>query len=302
MMKVLKTLHSKHKERKPHSHQKQHDEVTEMMLAIAENDMSKRDQKPEKALLPSGIGCSGTTATAANKNNDEDHQPDSPPQYLFLNRDMTVLANAFGLSLRTRVALAHYDARTLEDFALMTDGDYEGFLLRQAASGHPVPPLQQRKLIVLLRWVRNLAEEHAMENCGGGGGDDYPTTAVAAKEIVGKDVQEAQQNADVIVQVEAVPPIEKGSADVSDSDAADSPTPPAAPTERAAEEPSTVVVAHQEQHQNSSNKNFFVPSDWEERFYQDLPQLKRQLREEGEISWRSPFNDWCLGMRWFFCS
>jgi len=70
----------------------------------------------------------------------------------------------------TRAALTAYDARTLEDFAMMTVDDFEEMTITAARLSRPLPPLQQRKVAVLLDWVHEIVE------------DETPTCEKKAKE------------------------------------------------------------------------------------------------------------------------
>lgn len=84
-----------------------------------------------------------------------------------LGGDMNVLCDAFRLSNNTRFALAAYDATTIEDFAFMTDSDFQGMVLSTSHIGRPIPPLQQRKVMVLLDWARALIDENVANASGG---------------------------------------------------------------------------------------------------------------------------------------
>ena len=74
-----------------------------------------------------------------------------------------VLAQGMRLSLETQHALVAYDAATLEDFCLMTQADFSSMVATDARLGRPIPPLQQRKLKILLAWCHELLHEHAQE-------------------------------------------------------------------------------------------------------------------------------------------
>lgn len=80
-----------------------------------------------------------------------------PPR---LHRDMRLICDVFRISEQTRYALRRFDAATLEDFSLMSDEDFADLVVTQARVGHPLPPLQQRKLRVLLWWVQSIAKEN----------------------------------------------------------------------------------------------------------------------------------------------
>ena len=84
----------------------------------------------------------------------------SPSRYIEpqrFHRDMRLICDVFRISDPSRYALRTFDAASLEDFVLMTDEDFADMIVTQARNGHPLPPLQQRKLRVLLSWVQSLA-------------------------------------------------------------------------------------------------------------------------------------------------
>lgn len=76
-----------------------------------------------------------------------------PPR---LHRDMRIICDAFRISEQTCFALRRFDAARLEDFSMMTDEDFADLVLTQARIGEQMPPLQQRKLAVLLSWAQKL--------------------------------------------------------------------------------------------------------------------------------------------------
>ena len=79
-----------------------------------------------------------------------------PPEQL--GPDMMVLANTFHLDKNTQILLAYYDARTLEDFCLMTKVDFDTLLVSATLHNRPLPPLQIRKVQVLREWVQSLVD------------------------------------------------------------------------------------------------------------------------------------------------
>ena len=87
----------------------------------------------------------------------------TPGQTIDLFPDMQLLADAFRLGENARLALTNYDARTLEDFSMMTTHDFESMLVNAARLHHPLCPLQQRKISVLLEWTRQMVEEYKEE-------------------------------------------------------------------------------------------------------------------------------------------
>ena len=83
-----------------------------------------------------------------------------PPR---LHRDMRLICDIFRISEQSRYALRSFDAATLEDFCLMTDEDFADLILTQARIGRPIPPLQQRKLRVILTWIQSLAKAENLD-------------------------------------------------------------------------------------------------------------------------------------------
>lgn len=51
----------------------------------------------------------------------------------------------------------------------------------------------------------------------------------------------------------------------------------------------------------SVETNTIIPPDWEVRFGQDLPVLKKKLKEVGETSSFSLYSDFFINVRWIFC-
>lgn len=165
-----------------------------------------------------------------------------PPRF---HRDMTLVCDAFRVSERSRYALRTFDASTLEDFCLMTDEDYADMIVTQARVGRPVPPLQQRKLRVLLTWAQSLAREKMGDVAATGAPPPCPETSASGE--LGADEARGL-------------------------------------------------------HKRSLRKaGCYVPADWEDRFYADLPRLRRELQQMGgehsPSNWASEF----LCLRWVFC-
>lgn len=84
-----------------------------------------------------------------------------------MDPDLTFICKAFRVDDRTRLWMSAFDARNLEEFAMMTDSDLSEMVLTAARYGRPLPPMQIRKLDVLVVWARELLEEAAVaeENC-----------------------------------------------------------------------------------------------------------------------------------------
>ena len=76
-----------------------------------------------------------------------------------LEPDMCKLADALKLDNNTRIMLAYYDARTVEDFSLMSDRDFCDLLSKAKLMNRALPPLQIRKVEVLRDWLKGLLDE-----------------------------------------------------------------------------------------------------------------------------------------------
>jgi len=174
-----------------------------------------------------------------------------PPK---LHRDMRLICDVFRISEQSRHALRTFDAATLEDFSLMTDEDYADLVVTQARIGHPLPPLQQRKLKVLLAWVQALGKTKNLESIPSLSADEPPP-----KKAEGFEVKEpkGEKNADGILR-----------------------------------------ASYKTSRSPRNDGGTYIPSDWESRFYADLPRLRKELCQIGRNSnWVTEF----LGLRWIFC-
>lgn len=77
---------------------------------------------------------------------------------------MTYLADGMNLDKNTRCLLAAYDAKTIDDFYLMSDNDFSFLVQRANANNHSLPPLQIRKVRMLRRWLKEVVEDNITEN------------------------------------------------------------------------------------------------------------------------------------------
>jgi hypothetical protein len=154
------------------------------------------------------------------------NQPSTPEEKRIeppkLHRDMHLICDVFRISEESRYALRTFDAATLEDFSHMTESDFIDMIATRARLGFPLPPLQQRKLNVLRRWVQSLP---------------VVETTIAQIQSEGFEVKD----------------------DAS-------------------------VCRDDVKYRSSVKKDLgrHTPSDWEDRFYADLPRLRKELREEGD--------------------
>ncbi|KAL7468891.1 hypothetical protein ACHAXS_009138 [Conticribra weissflogii] len=174
-----------------------------------------------------------------------------PPK---LHRSMKILCDVMRISEQTRYALRNFDAATLEDFSLMTDGDYSDMIMTQARLGSPIPPLQQRKLRVLLSWAQSLPNV------------DQSTVKKTPK----SEGYELKQSTAL-----------KGS-------------------EAEAGAGGGAVVATGYKISQRKENGPEIPADWESRFYDDLPLMRKELRRMGgndTSTWMTNFLSW----KWMFC-
>ena len=126
---------------------------TEMESMIAaEKKVNKETKKEMKTYKSHHHNKDGAT--------DEKDNNIEPPR---LHRDMRLICDCFRISDQSRYALRSFDASTLEDFSLMTDDDFADMVVTHARIGKPIPPLQQRKIRVLLTWVQKLANVDNLE-------------------------------------------------------------------------------------------------------------------------------------------
>ncbi|KAL3773098.1 hypothetical protein ACHAW5_009529 [Stephanodiscus triporus] len=136
--------------------------------------LSRSDLRGRTAITPRNISTQfGTNARARieptakeaklshsktpSNRSDEKRTPQAtePPR---LRHDVKLICDEFGIAEQSRYALRIFDATKLEDFSLMTNEDFDDLVRTQARMGRPICPLQQRKLRVLLSWVRSLAD------------------------------------------------------------------------------------------------------------------------------------------------
>ncbi len=168
-----------------------------------------------------------------------------------MHRDMRTICDEFRISEQSRLALRKYDATRLEDFCYMTDEDYATMIDVHEREGCTIPPLQQRKIRVLLMWARSLT-----------------SNANSTAAIV-------EENANIVGATTAT-----GNTAISPG-GMDGETNCTPLTRRTASAASGIIV----------------PSDWEKRFYADLPSLKEELKKMGGEpqlpSWLSSLRMFC---------
>jgi len=78
---------------------------------------------------------------------------------LALDEDMEFLCRSMRINENTQALLTYFDARTIEDFSMMTENDFEAMLEHSARTHRPFPPLQQRKVAIALKWFKGLIQK-----------------------------------------------------------------------------------------------------------------------------------------------
>lgn len=73
---------------------------------------------------------------------------------------MTYFADGMNLDENARTMLAAYDAKTMEDFFLMSDVDFRDLIHKAQANNHALPALQVRKIKMLRRWLKEVVDEN----------------------------------------------------------------------------------------------------------------------------------------------
>ena len=199
----------------------------------------------------------------------QQQQPHSP---FLLQPDMAYVCDSLRINERTRIALVEYDATTLEDLAYMTNDDLEGMLASAVRHDRPLCPLQQRKLVVLLWWVRKIIII-LPEN-----GSYSDTTAVALLESESKKewemttLESTNDNAPMELKTSGNKEVEK-----------------------------MIVTGPLSKKETYACNTSAIPSNWKRGFDQDLPKIKRKLKELGETSSFSLYSDALLNTRWLLC-
>ena len=192
-----------------------------------------------------------------------------------MHRDMRILCDEFRISEQSRLALRKYDATRLEDFCYMTDEDYATMITMQEREGCPMPPLQQRKIRVLLMWARSL-----MDSSSNGAAAATTTSAV-----VEEDSKTVGDRTATTTATTAISSLTKPGGMEWDSTIPSPITlqPPPPLSRRTA---------------SAASSGMIVPSDWEKRFHADLPSLKEELKKLGGET--SSLPSWLSSLR-IFC-
>jgi len=198
-----------------------------------------------------------------------------------LDDDMEFLCEAMRINDNTRALLTYFDARTVEDFALMAPHEFEAMMEYSARCKRPFPPLQQRKVNVLLQWLRemirkNVQAGHFRENQGVDI-SEFRRFTIYAKEDRRDRIPPS------IHEEENEEKLDEYMGDLSKSFFP--------PTERRV---SCVFETDDE-------KYSLLPPAWRREFEVDLPKLKKDLRDSGESSSWSVWTSVVLSIRWAIC-
>ncbi len=123
---------------------------------------SKRSSTPTPSLPPTSEGLPYESShqeqmTPHDTNTTHPINPFANKGEVYLCQDMALVADAMNLDWNTRVMLAYYDAKTLEDFCLLAESDLKDLVARAQAMRRTIPPLQLRKIQVLREWVQEIS-------------------------------------------------------------------------------------------------------------------------------------------------
>lgn len=165
-----------------------------------------------------------------------------------LGPDMTILAEGFKLDKNSRSMLVQFDAKTLEDFSLMNDDDFDLLVEKARSIGKELPPLQVRKVQVLREWVQGLCPPD----------ERVPASALMIPSVATACTEITQGTSPAHC------------ADTTNGSDASGPIGLLGETPTAASNTA------------ASRGAPIIPDDWHERFTQDLPRLKHKLKEKGE--------------------
>jgi len=163
-----------------------------------------------------------------------------------LGKDMSLLADGINLDGNTRMLLAAFDARTLDDFYLMADVDFAQLVKVARATNHCLPPLQVRKVRMLRQWLKDLVDENMMNH-------DH-------EEYDEYDEDEEDDHR------------EDHSEDDHERDDGLSPS----------HIKSRIKKKKKAKKRRSRRRRRLVPRDWFVQYRNDLPHLKQQLRQQGD--------------------
>jgi len=193
-----------------------------------------------------------------------------------LDDDMLFLCRAFRINNNSQALLTYFDACTPEDFCLMTKADLEDMILHATRSGRPFPPLQQRKVSLLNKWMRNIVEESVR----------YGSLS--------------QEQGDKLASFRRMTIIElkrrEMDAPTDDSDGEDD---PGNTNKQQKEEGRAKFLSRQDSF--GDPKYSLLPPNWKMQFQADLPALKKELRDIGEKTHWSSWSNTFINLRWACC-
>ena len=196
-----------------------------------------------------------------------------------LDDDMEFLCQTMRINDNTRVLLTYFDAGTVEDFALMTPFDFRAMMEHSARFGRPFPPLQQRKVAVLSKWLREMMQQTCRRHNRGPfvekeGVDvsEFRRFTISAKNRRESECRQAKKGDD-----------HDGSDSTSDTT-----------------DDIEMMTSSQRFQANKDDEIYsLLPPNWKEEFQTDLPRLKANLCKEGEERSRwSACTEAVLSLRW----
>jgi hypothetical protein len=184
-------------------------------MSVTGAAIMSRTRSSSKSILEVQLPKSGKSKKKSPITAEIDSDEEAVCHRFKLGNDMIILAEGMHLDANTKALLAKYDAKTIDDFFMMGDVDFNDLLAKARTSNRGLPPLQIRKVRILREWVTELVKSADPS--------DLPWAKFKNKD--GKD-----------------------------------------PTAKS-----------------------LVPKDWKRRFKQDLPTLKKKLREKVRSSRKDSF-------------
>jgi len=162
--------------------------------AGSDNETTSAQQQAQAQ--PQAFVLSPLPATTASGNTQQQHAATvcKADQFnlvatIAMDDDMEFLCQTMRINENTRALLTFFDARTIEDFSMMTELDLEAMVEHSARTHRPFPPLQQRKVAIVFKWLKALIQKTSQ-------------TAVADEVKKGKhDEVKAQTEPDKLVDV-----------------------------------------------------------------------------------------------------
>jgi len=161
----------------------------------------------------------------------------------------------------------------------MAPHEFEAMMEHSARCKRPFPPLQQRKVNVLLQWLREMIRRNVQ--------------AGPFRENQGVDISEFRRFTIYAKDMrDWIPPsIDKDNEEKLDESMGDLSKAFFPPTEK------RVSCVFETDHEKYS----LLPPAWRREFQVDLPKLKKDLRDSGEHSSWSAWTSVVLSIRWAIC-